>query len=96
MPNLKKKCNTCKHNYKANGDEPRCNRMCENFDEYKPMTNYEKIKAMSIGEMANLLFEVQSNCTNSNSCQKCRAKWCLSKNEECMQEWLESEVEDDG
>ena len=32
------------------------------------MTNFEKIKAMSVEEMANLLFEVQSNCTNSNSC----------------------------
>ena len=55
------------------------------------MTNYEKIKNMSIGEMALFLCEGQETC-----------KRCAFKNNPCMcsdavevhRKWLESEVKE--
>lgn len=45
MTEYEKKCKTCKHNYKENDDEPRCNYMCENHEYYESTTNHEHITA---------------------------------------------------
>lgn len=73
------------------------------------MTNYEKIKAMSVEEMAKL-FYYSTNCCNDrgicfeiedfdgakNCCFEC--PFFNTKNCDCLgfAEWLESEVEEDG
>lgn len=57
------------------------------------MTNYEKIKQMSIDEMATAILKGVSNdpCDYCyGSCDICRHK----SNIEIVRDWLESEVED--
>ena len=50
------------------------------------MTNFEKIKAMTVEEMAKLLFELTSPCGYTR---------CLDGNcFECVKKYLESEVEE--
>lgn len=63
------------------------------------MTNYEKIKAMSVEEMAKVIEKTISY----NLCCYCIGKrkdcpnYCGGKEEyEIVLEWLESEVEEDG
>lgn len=68
------------------------------------MTNYEKIKAMSVEEMAEFMFDENEN--NYNYCDFCKqysnyAPHCESVDfeEDCIKarmKWLESEVEEDG
>lgn len=52
------------------------------------MTNYERIKAMSVDEMAEMLSEV-------TDCYWCRAKVrnCEGHCHEFIRRWLESEVD---
>ncbi len=57
------------------------------------MTNYEKIKAMSVEEIRDFLI----SCTNQNRCfffYECGG--CVGECEYCVEHWLESEVEEDG
>lgn len=50
------------------------------------MTNYEKIKNMSIDEMAEYLsYRMVFTCTASDECVECN---------QCFRKWLESEVTD--
>ena len=52
------------------------------------MTNYEKIKAMSVDEMVDFI-------NKTNACEKCAHNNCCDG--ECrsgIREWLESEVEE--
>lgn len=68
------------------------------------MTNYEKIKAMSVEEMAEFMFDENTN--NYNYCNFCKeykyyAPHCSSNDfeKDCKKarmEWLEREVEEDG
>lgn len=58
------------------------------------MTNYEKIKAMSVEKMAERIRKLTTDC------EDCPAKgYCVLDFKTCketVQEWLESEVEEDG
>ena len=54
MTEYEKKCLTCKHNYKAEGDTPRCNCMCENHDMYEPMSYCDKVVNKGDLSMENL------------------------------------------
>lgn len=60
------------------------------------MTNFEKIKAMSVEEMAELVNDkVDSECSECPASDYCAAStftYCY----EIIKEWLESEVEEDG
>ena len=62
------------------------------------MTNYERIKAMSVEEMATAILSGISSdqcdyCNYSNG--YCNGEPCKNKaDEEIVQEWLESEVEE--
>ena len=58
------------------------------------MTNYEKIKAMNAGEMADFILNHNSDYCYESSFEDCiygyrKAAAC----ETCVKEWLESEVE---
>ncbi len=58
------------------------------------MTNYEKIKTMSVEEMAEGLHDITTDC---DVCPV--VGYCIVDHKTCketMQEWLESEVEEDG
>lgn len=86
-------CRKCKHNYKMPGDEPRCNRMCDGESDFEPITNADRIRAMSDEELAEFLEQIVSgnrnvigiNCGNS----KCESWKCT----ECISMWLQSEAE---
>lgn len=56
------------------------------------MTNYEKIKAMSVEEMAEQINEITTDCDSCPAMEYCVVdhKTC----EETIQEWLEQEVEE--
>ena len=59
------------------------------------MTNFEKIKQMSVEEMATFLYcykECSYKCLVSKGCKDCR-KRC--ETEISIKEWLESEVQED-
>lgn len=58
------------------------------------MTNYEKIKAMSVEEMAEMLSECTSLCATCIHTH-CPMAWGTPC-KEYMQKFLESEVEEDG
>lgn len=59
------------------------------------MTNYERIKYMSVEEMANL-FEEISICCLVQDCNSCPIHEPLSYcTEEYIKIWLESEVEEE-
>lgn len=73
------------------------------FDErnYKPETNYDRIRNMSVDEMAELLYLLLTDCLNT-SCDKCffnenKILVCqLSHRRISIKQWLlaESEVEE--
>ena len=72
--------------------EDKVNILCE----VKTMTNYERIKQMSIEEMALLLMKV--NCAYDIPCMwgisDCKYPRINNNCSICFKEWLESEVED--
>ena len=64
--------------------------------EVKTMTNFERIKQMSVEEMALLLMKV--NCSYDIPCMleisDCKYPHIDNNCSICFKEWLESEVED--
>lgn len=63
--------------------------MCENHNMYEPIINYERIRIMSIEDMAKFLFEEVgcSNCSNGDN------TYCTSTDYyRHFLFWLESEV----
>lgn len=92
MTDYEKKCLTCKHNYKTYGDTPRCNCMCENHDMYEPLTNYDRIKAMNVEEMAEFL-AVPCECNvdpERDGYIECGNALCIAR----LIKWLESTIEE--
>lgn len=59
------------------------------------MTNCEKIKGMSVEELANYLFEITDNCSSQMACsQGCHDDYCPEYcTLETCKKWLESECE---
>lgn len=57
------------------------------------MTNYDRIKAMSINEMAYFISEMTDNCEKNTSCNQycygCAKMLCVCEN--CL-EWLQQEA----
>lgn len=84
----KTKCGTCVYQRK----KPICN-SCLSFQLYRPMTNADRIRAMSDEELAELLEKIVSgnrdvigiNCGDS----KCEIIKCTG----CIKVWLQSEAE---
>lgn len=64
------------------------------------MTNYDRIKAMSVEEMADLIYDVADkicfrNCSASTGNEfecPCGENLDISNCKNCMKQWLESEV----
>jgi hypothetical protein len=57
----------------------------------RPMTNYERIKNMSVEEMAEELSHI---CRNAKRTQKDKQYLCItSECKRCLKQYLESEVE---
>lgn len=79
-------CKNCKHNYKPRSCEPKCSRMCENYSDYEPITNADRIRQMTDGELAEFLFEVEYRRSVFGN----GAKW---KSEEDALKYLQEEVE---
>lgn len=59
----------------------------------KRYTNFDKIKDMSVGELANFIDDITRHCTNDN-CENCP----LEKAQPCdvfaIREWLEREADE--
>ena len=84
---MENKCLNCKNNYKPKDCEPRCNCMCENYNMFEPITNYDRIKSMSVEEMAELI-------DKNYKCRKC-AYYHKCCNGDCTNgiiQWLLQEV----
>jgi len=94
-----------------NGNEVKypCSRTCSlfgdcvvAFEKYlkKPLTNFDRIKAMSVEELADVIYRANDDICFSN-CQKGTGdKFCCPYGDEitneqcigCVKKWLESEV----
>lgn len=64
---------------------------------YKPMTHYEKIKAMSVEEMAEWLERIRLCCATDLCGRRCPfAEICFSNAEEPKEtlDWLKQEVKE--
>ena len=93
-----KKCGECGKPYSSNSTYAE---ICKDFEK-KKMTNYEKIKSMSVEDMAEMfLDESENHYTYCNHCshQSFYAPHCTSNNLriDCVyavKKWLESEVEE--
>lgn len=73
---------------------------CANYDpRMKPRTNFDRIKAMSVDELAQAIYQGISSdpcdyCKNNNL--HCTGEPCKEKaNADIIAEWLESEVKND-
>ena len=78
---------------------------CKNGEMFEQITNYERIKSMSLEELAEFLEKNGSDefheMTDSNQCRECERRLKLVCNaEDCpymdtygVKQWLESEVE---
>ena len=56
------------------------------------MTNYDRIKAMSVEEMAEFLETVDDIDYSITFCDLCHGQYDCTK--DCKKHWLESEVEE--
>ena len=97
---INSKCYKCKHNYKSNNySEPKCNQMCANYSDFEPITNFERIKRMTIDEMAYYLVE-RWNCPDCSEHERLsdnpllKGQICDMQCKKHCKEWLESEVEE--
>jgi hypothetical protein len=60
----------------------------------KPMTNYERIKNMSVEEMAKLLYELSTDQTAPEKVIKLYHTTRMTQ-KECFERWLLQEVSDE-
>lgn len=65
---------------------------CPNYQE-KRQTNFDRIKTMSVEEMAEFLSDI-ANCCIWDDCEHCPLNLLACNNECFMKEWLESEVQE--
>lgn len=74
------------------GDTAKCDFYPE---KRKPITNFDRIKAMSVEELAELIRLVSYHCSalaSENGCCGCRQPYCERTD---LIKWLESEVQSD-
>ena len=81
--NKEKFCSDCKHDSKLATESP-CNECCNAYtSKFEPKTNFDRIKEMSVDELAVFLSGfVTESLTNPK---------CIN-----IEKWLESEVESNG
>lgn len=77
-------CNSCKHWDKPMDEYP-CNKCVHNaLDLYKPKTNFDRIKAMSVDELADFICDIYSS--NEHVEIRVNGKWMFPED---VEEWLE-------
>lgn len=90
-----KSCETCSYVGKSENDYP-CSKCTRNAsDQWKPMSNADKIRAMDDEELAEFLPIVSDlMCQPTEECMKiiCNHGEC-SKTTQCALKWLQSEAE---
>lgn len=85
------KCDSCKHRDKGLEDYP-CNKCVHNaIEHYTPMSNFDRIKAMSLEELAAFLCSVYD--MEEDSAKFINGTIIPCYNEFDIQEWLERDVE---
>lgn len=79
----------------ALGIEQDCNecRMCGNGKGGKKMTNFERIKGMSVEELAEFLLEKNLKNTTEDTCKSADCMFRHKSCKDCFKEWLESECD---
>ena len=77
----------------ALGTEQSCSecRMCDNVKVGKKVTNYEKIKGMSVEELAEFLLKVNNYMDYGCKFGSSKGRDC----KDCFKEWLESECDEE-
>ena len=81
------KCTSCKY-WDKGLDEYPCNKCIHNaIEQFKPMTNFERIKAMSVEELADFICDIYAS--NEHREIRVDGKWM---HPEDVEEWLEREV----
>ena len=84
------KCNSCKY-WDKGLDEYPCNKCIHNaIEQFKPMTNFDRIKQMSIESLADFICDIYAS--NEHHEIRVGGKWILPED---VEEWLEREVEDE-
>ena len=85
------KCDSCKHQDKGVKDYP-CNVCIHNaVEQFEPMTNFERIKAMSVEQLATFIGGIYDTGDNAKFINGTTIP-CY--NEYNIQEWLERKVEE--
>lgn len=83
-------CNSCKY-WDKDMDEAPCNKCVHNaLNHFKPMTNFDKIKRMTIEELAKFICD----CTD---CERCYGRDLCKRGDGVangLVKYLESEVEE--
>ena len=83
------KCNSCKYWDKGLNEYP-CNKCIHNaIEHFKPMTNFDRIKAMSVETLADFICDIYAS--NEIGEIRVNGKWMLPED---VEEWLEREVEE--
>ena len=84
------KCDLCKY-WDKGLDEYPCNKCIHNaIEQFKPMTNHERIKAMSVETLADFICDIYAS--NEHREIRVDGKWM---HPEDVEEWLEREVDNE-
>lgn len=84
-------CNSCKYWDKAPGEYP-CNKCVHNsYDYFAPTTNYDRIKAMSVKELAEFICGIYNE---EDDAKFINGIIIPCYNEDYIKEWLEREVDE--
>lgn len=85
-------CNSCKH-WDKELDEYPCSKCVHNaLDHYKPMTNFDRIKKMSVDELAEFICGIYD--TEEDNAKFINGTIIPAYNEYDIKEWLEREIEE--
>jgi len=63
------------------------------LDEDKPLTNGDRIRAMTDEELADFICQISQCCGNDASCSMCPIYDGCAQNVMCVERWLKQEVE---
>ena len=86
------KCNSCKYWDKELNEYP-CNTCIHNaVERFKPMTNFDRIKAMSVEKLAEFICGIYDE--DEDNAKFINGITIPCYNEDDIKEWLEREVEE--
>ena len=86
----KSKCDSCKYWDKGLDEHP-CNKCVHNaIEHFKPITNFERIKKMSVESFADFICDIYAD--NEHEAIRVDGRWIMPED---IEEWLEREVEDE-